>query len=125
MSMREHKREITKSVRDFFERGMRGHTAVWELTSFNDDVYEIKRTGGRPTLKVLIVDIYIFGEADVVELREKYPDIDCIVLVGFYNRYSSSAKDMVKDMGFGLFTNSEFFGALNLTGGKFFNYEKK
>lgn len=123
--MREHRKDITGSTRNFFERGMRGHTAVLDITRIIGDVYEIERTQDRPTLKVLIVDIYIFGEADVVELREAYPDIDCIVLVGFYNRYSLSANNLAKDLGVGLFTIGEFFGALNLTGRNFLNYEKK
>lgn len=124
MCMRAHRLDITRRMREFFENGMRGHTAVWNITQQKGDVYKIERTGDRPGLTVLIVDIYLFGEADVLELTELYLGIDCIVLVGFYNRYSQYAKRLACQMNIGLFENREFFGALNLVGQKFLEYQK-
>lgn len=124
MCMREHRLDITRRMREFFENGMRGHTAVSNITQLKGDVYKIERTGDRPDLTVLIVDIYIFGEADVLELSEMYSGIDSIVLVGFYNRYSRYAKRLACEMNVGLFENREFFGALNLVGHRFLGYQK-
>lgn len=51
--------------------------------------------------------------------------IDCIVLIGFFNRYSQSAKSMAGSMGVGLFDLREFYGALNYSGERFIDYEKQ
>lgn len=122
--MRAHRLDITRRMREFFENGMKGHTAVRSITQQEGDVYRVERTGDRPDLTVIIVDIYIFGEADVLELSEMHPGIDCIVLVGFYNRYSQFAKRLAGQMNIGLFDNREFFGALNLVGKRFLDYQK-
>ena len=119
------RKDIAGSTRDFFVRGMAGHSAVLNITRQEGDVYLIERTNDRPDLRVLIADIYIAGEGDVVEIMYDYSDIDCIVLVGFYNRYSRAAKAYAKEMNIGLYDNREFFGAVNCTGYAFLNYERK
>lgn len=123
--MSENRKKITYSTREFFVKGMRGHSAVDEITLVNGDIYLIKRTEGRPELKILIADIYIAGEADILEITEEHSDLDCIVLVGFYNRYSSYAKDLAMSRDIGLFDNREFFGAIHRSGSAFLNYVKK
>ena len=60
-----------------------------------------------------------------MEITYDYSNIDCIVLVGFYNRYSRAAKEYAKEMNIGLYDNREFFGAVNCTGYAFLNYERK
>ena len=119
------RKDIAPSTRDFFVRGMEGHSAVLSITRQEGDVYLIERTKDRPDLRVLIADIYIAGEGDIVEITYEYSNIDCIVLVGFYNRYSRAAKQYAKEMNIGLYDNREFFGAVNCTGKAFLNYERK
>ena len=104
---------------------MRGHSAVSSITNLGNDMYLIKRTGNRSDIKIIVADIYIAGEAEVYEINPNLFDIDCIVLIGFYNRYSFAAKDLAKSMNVGLFDNREFFGAVNFTGKALVNYEKK
>lgn len=105
--------------------GMEGHSAVWDIKHLGRDVYLIERTNDRPDLKVLIADIYIAGEGDIIEITYDYLEIDCIVLVGFYNRYSRAAKAFAKERNIALYDNREFFGAVNCTGYAFLNYERK
>ena len=119
------RKDIAGSTRDFFVRGMEGHSAVLDITRLDGDVYLIERTNDRPDIKVLIADIYIAGEGDILEITYDYSDIDCIVLVGFYNRYSRAAKNLAKERNIGLYDNREFFGAVNCTGYAFLNYERK
>ena len=73
----------------------------------------------------MVADIYIAGEADLYELSDQIQGIDALILIGFYNRYSSAAKTLAKNMGVGLFTNREFWGAVNLYGDKFIGYFPK
>lgn len=119
------RKDIAPSTREFFVRGMEGHSAVMCIKHLEGDVYLIERTNDRPDLKVLIADIYIAGEGDIIEITYDYSDIDCIVLVGFYNRYSRAAKAFAKERNIALYDNREFFGAVNCTGYAFLNYERK
>lgn len=119
------RKDIAPSTREFFVRGMEGHSAVMCIKHLEVDVYLIERTNGRPDLKVLIADIYIAGEGDIIEITYDYSDIDCIVLVGFYNRYSRAAKAFANERNIALYDNREFFGAVNCTGYAFLNYERK
>lgn len=124
--MRKNNREtVAKTSISYFENGMKGHSALEELIDIGDNQYIIKRTSDRSDLKILIADIYIVGEADILEINSTFIGIDCIVLVGFYNRYSYAAKDLAKKLNVGLFDNREFFGAVNYTGNAFLNYERK
>lgn len=109
----------------FFENGMRGHKAVDSISYKGDNVYIINRTDNRPSLTILVADIYIAGEADILELITTNPNIDCIVLIGFYNRYSGFAKSLATERNIGLYENREFFGAVNCTGKAFLRYERK
>ncbi|CAA0222139.1 hypothetical protein ACE1MK_10835 [Tenacibaculum maritimum] len=120
-----NKQSVATSSKIFFENGMGGHSAVASLTDLGNDLYIIKRTGNRTDLKIIVADIYIAGEAEVHEINPNLHNIDCIVLIGFYNRYSFAAKDLAKSMNVGLFDNREFFGAVNFTGTALVNYEKK
>jgi len=98
---------------------------VMNITYMGGDVYLIERTNNRPEMKVLIADIYIAGEGDIAEIFSEYNDIDCIVLVGFYNRYSCAAKQYARELSIGLYDNREFFGAVNCTGTALLNYKRK
>jgi hypothetical protein len=120
-----NKQAIATSSKIFFENGMRGHSAVTSITDLGNDLYIIKRTGNRSDLKIIVADIYIAGEAEVHEINPNLLNIDCIVLIGFYNKYSFAAKDLAKSMNVGLFDNRDFFGAVNFTGKALVNYEKK
>jgi hypothetical protein len=124
--MREKNRHtVATSSKTFFENGMRGHSAVEKLVHLGDDNYLLVRTDDRPDIKVLVADIYIVGEAEIYEINPNLHEIDCIVLIGFYNRYSSGAKEVAKSMNVGLYDNREFFGAVNFTGKNLINYKKK
>lgn len=119
------RKEIAPSSREFFVKGMMGHSAVRQVSHEGNDIYVIERTLDRPDLRILIADIYIAGEADIIEISSDYSSIDCIVLVGFYNRYSTAAKELARNMGIGLYDKREFFGAVNCTGKALLNYQRK
>ncbi|MCE5320797.1 MAG: hypothetical protein LLF93_06830 [Bacteroidales bacterium] len=124
--MREKNREtVAPSSKTFFENGMNGHSAVRSITDLGNYMYLLKRTADRPDIKILVADIYIAGEAEILEINPNLHDIDCIVLIGFYNRYSIAAKKLAKSMNVGLYDNREFFGAVNCTGKAFINYKRK
>ncbi len=104
---------------------MRGHSAVREILSIGHNKFKIRRTMDRPDLKILVADIYIASIADIIEIDPKSDGISCIVLIGFYNRYSRDAKKYAKELGVALYDNKEFFGAVNCTDKAFLNYVRK
>lgn len=116
---------IAPSSRSYFENGMYGHYAVQGITAEDEHVYVISRSWGRSDVRVYVADIYIASEADIIEICRNHKGIDCIVLIGFFNRYSQSAKSMAGSMGVGLFDLREFYGALNYSGERFIDYEKQ
>ncbi|MEN9884382.1 MAG: hypothetical protein RLZZ420_1599 [Bacteroidota bacterium] len=124
--MREKNREtVSQSSKTFFEHGMNGHSAVRIITDLGNDMYLLKRTADRPDIKILVADIYIVSEAEILEINPNLYDIECIILIGFYNRYSIAAKELAKSMNVGLYDNREFFGAVNCIGKAFINYKRK
>ncbi len=114
-----------RSSLTFFINAIKNHTRVSEVSEVEEHVYEITRTGNRSPLKILVAAIYIASEADIFELKGLYPELDCIVLIGYYNRYSGAAKLLAKRNDIGLFDFREFFGAINFVGQKFLDYEPK
>lgn len=74
-------------------------------------------------LKVHMTNIYVLSESDVEEILLFSPDIDCIVTVSAWNSYTSSANELAKQRGIGLFKFKEFLGALYYEGQRFIDYE--
>lgn len=118
-----NKEIVSEASIDFFVKGMLGHNAVRNISPIDKVRYLIQRTKGRRDIKVLLADIYILAEVDIIEIKSKYRDIDCIVLIGFNNKYSMNAKILAKQFDLALFDSREFFGAINFTGDEFISYE--
>lgn len=114
--------EVEYSSRQNFEKSMHGHSAVASLEQIDCNVYRIERTEGRTPLVVRIAEIYIMGGCDVYEIMADNKNIDAIVLVGYYNRYTSDAKKTAKENKIALFRRDEFYGALHRTGKSFISY---
>lgn len=109
----------------FLCSGNGGALCCDEYYKFRKGCLSHRKEKDRPDLKVLITDIYIAGEGDIIEIMYEYSDIDCIVLVGYYNRYSGAAKDLAKDNNIALYDYREFWGAVHCTGSAFLNYKRK
>ena len=125
MSRDKNRETPLRSSIQYFERVIKGHTAVVSLNEISENVYEIERTKGRPSIKVLVADIYVVSEADIFEIVTTNYELTCVLLIGFYNRYSEDAKKRAMLENIGLFNMKEFFGAINFNGTKLVNYEPK
>jgi len=99
----------------FVEMKLRGHDRVisFERVGSSDQLFAVARTLG-DTLHVWLSDVYTLGEAEFLFLREKNPEINCIVSVSGYNRYTDEAKEQAVRDRVGLFKIGEFLGALNV-----------
>lgn len=125
MSRKANRQKPARSSVEYFERIIKGHSVVTGLTEVSQNVYSIERTGNRPPIRVLVADIYVVSEADIFEIVTSTYQLNCILLIGFYNKYSNAAKQRAKEENIGLFDMKEFFGAINYTGTKLVCYEPK
>jgi hypothetical protein len=97
----------------------------------HDRVASVTRRGSRFILDVVLTDgrkmvvymtnIYCVGEADVVDILDVEPDVTAIVTLSMWNQTSADAAIYGRQQQVGVFTWSNFFGALNYR--KFWLYE--
>lgn len=111
----------SKSSKDIFVQYLNGHTRVTEVEDLGNHIYRVSRKN-LPDIKVAHSNIYILSEADVHELQSSVENLNAIVLVGHWNSYSISAKELGKRNSIGIFQFREFFGAINYEDDKFINY---
>jgi hypothetical protein len=125
MARDKNKQKPLSSSVSYFERVIGNHTAVASIKEVSENIYEIERVFPRTPVRILVADIYVVSEADIIEIVSEHHNLDCVLLIGFYNRTSLAAKERAKSENIGLFDMKEFFGALNFVGEKFINYEPK
>jgi hypothetical protein len=107
----------------FFLDGVRRHDKVISIEAAEEQIYKIKRVPGLGELTVYLTDLYTVGYADVSEIESQSGDINCIVTISVWNGYTSDAKAYATGKRIGLFSFTEFYGALNL--GRFWKYAPK
>lgn len=100
---------------------LKGNKRVKRVSGLDAQNYEIIRDSG-VSLIVHLTNTYIVGEADVYEILSGNGDIKCIVTMSAWNSYTASAKEMCRERGVGLFTFTEFLGAVYYDGRKFVDY---
>ncbi|OJW72065.1 MAG: hypothetical protein BGO68_00810 [Candidatus Amoebophilus sp. 36-38] len=107
---------------EFFKTSMNFHKAVTSSEEIAEVRYLIKREK-KSEIRVFLTNLYIVGIADVYEIIQEFPDVDCIVTMSAWNSYSEQAKMLCKDNKIGLFTYSEYYAALRYDSEEFYNYE--
>src|ERR1035437_2556870 len=113
---------VSYSIITFFERALRAHSKVMNVTRTRDISFEVDLTnGGR--INVLIVDEYTLGLAALHRAVDEFPETEFIVTGGNWNGYTIEAKDWGTAHDLGVFNLEEFLGDLNWTEPK--KYYKK
>jgi hypothetical protein len=97
---------------EFFERAMAQHRKVECCEQVQRELYQLTRRDGLSPLRVLLVNIYTVGVADVIELLGEFPGLQAIVILSNWNGYTTDAKEYAKQRGVGVFVMNEFLGAL-------------
>lgn len=82
----------------------------------------IVKRNEKKSLNLFLTNIYIVGEADVIEILADAPETNAIVTMSAWNSYSRDAKIYAKELDVGLFTFSEFLGAVYYDGKSFLDY---
>lgn len=108
--------------RDFFFKLISNHSRVEEIEQIGIPLYSITKINGN-VINALLVDIYIIGDAEILDLMSRYSDIDAIINISMWNSNIPTAKDIAREHKIGLFELKEFMGALNCVSRKaFLNY---
>ncbi len=87
-----------------------------------DQIFYINRRHG-DTISVYLTNLYTIGIADYLDIRNNYPEVNCIVTVSAWNGYTSGAKNIALKDRVGLFVMPEYMGAMNVQ--RFWAYVKK
>ncbi len=101
---------------------LRSNGRVSETHQLDEHRFKVDRRGV-PDLNVYLTNIYIVGEADIIEILAEAPETNAIVTMSAWNGYSNDAKSYAKDHDVGLFKFGEFLGAVYYVGKQFLDYE--
>lgn len=115
------KRPRQESI-DALSKYLRSNAVVRETNQLDEHRFLVIRNE-KPDLNVYLTNIYIVGEADVIEILAEAPDTNAIVTMSAWNSYSNDAKSYAKEQGIGLFKFGEFLGAIYYVGQRFLDYE--
>ncbi|MDA8002503.1 MAG: hypothetical protein MPK62_04735 [Alphaproteobacteria bacterium] len=96
----------------FVENRLHDHSKVDQFVRTKDILFRIERMNGE-TIYMLLLNAYCLGVATIHQAKAKFPEADYIVLSGDWCEYTKEAKQYGKDNGLGIFTISEFMGALH------------
>jgi transcription elongation factor GreA-like protein len=97
---------------EFFERALGGHGNVLQLVRTRDILFTLNRKRPVDLVKILLVNTYIFGEADFYRARDEFVEANCIVSAGEWNGYTQEAKELGASEGIGLFMPKELIAAI-------------
>ena len=104
-----------------FQRYLEGKPVVSQVQQIKAQLFRIERWN-KPSLLVHVTNLYIVSEADVYEILADDPEVDCIVTMSAWNSYTTSAKEMCREQGIGLFQFKEFMGAVYYSGTDMLDY---
>lgn len=103
---------VSYSSITFFKDALNTHNKVKSVVRENDIFFKIEHINNN-MLNTLILDEYRFGVAGLMKALDEFPEAKYIVIGGNWNKATSEAMNYAKDNKIGIFTFSEFFGALN------------
>jgi hypothetical protein len=114
---------VSYSAIAWLEGALKGHKRVTNFVRERDIVFVIDRPSPFPAIRLLLLSEYTLGLATLLKAQGEFPDVNCIIVGSDWNAYTQDAKQHSLGNSFGLFTFSEFFGAIHYE--KFYEYAKK
>jgi hypothetical protein len=113
VSRDEDVREYTRSEYAFVERGLKQHTSVSMLEREFDRVYLVHRYE-LPSLRFVMLNEYELTGDHVRTARTRYGSFDAVLINNPNGKPTSTALEVAKEMGVGIFKWGAFLGRLNL-----------
>jgi len=104
--------DVPFSATSFVMGVLKSHKKVSGFERTRDVVFDIVRVPPLGSVRAVLTDIYTIGLAQLLDAIKRVPGVNCVVTAGDWNGYTVEAKDHALQNEIGLFTVSEFFGAL-------------
>lgn len=98
----------------FFEKMMRTHSDIRDVTALGDGVFELSRISGQ-ILRVFVCECYSFGAAEYIETTENLNNLDAVIISSNWCGYTFDAKALGRAEKVGLFNIRGLMVALNKT----------
>lgn len=95
----------------YFENAMERHNKVIRCRRISASYYEIQREDSS-IIFVFVSNYYALSVSDYYEITSEY-QIDCLITISNWNRVTQEAYELGISNGVGVFTMSEFMGALH------------
>ncbi|APQ77932.1 hypothetical protein CF060_13640 [Clostridium botulinum] len=95
----------------FFERLVKGHSRVINVTRDRDIFFRIERDDDT-ILNTLLLNEYRFGIASLSKALEEFPETKYIVIGGNWNQSTLEADNYAEENRIGIYNFSEFLGAI-------------
>lgn len=105
-----------------FITALQGHSKIVSASHRSGTYLLDVRLENSTRLVVYMTNLYVVGEADVVEILGGHPDVNCIVTLSAWNMTGEDAVTYGRSRMVGVFKWKEFFGAINYR--KFWLYEE-
>ena len=81
--------KVEPSTITFFEKVLREHRKVATFQRTRDILFSLSLIDGRE-MRVLLVNVYTLGLADVIEARNEFPELNHVVTASAWNSYQST-----------------------------------
>lgn len=104
---------VSYSTIVWFESRLNAHKNVKSFQRRNDIVFDIRRIRQDDSVTAVIVSEYVFGEASLHKVLSDFRDINLIVLIGNWNKFTQDASQASYQTGIPLFRFGEFYSALS------------
>lgn len=89
----------------------------------SDQILKVYRSGIHENLIIYAVDAYVLGEGATLEIIQKNPGINTILVMSLWNQYVGKAKLLAKEHNVALFTFNELMGAVYYSGKSYLDYK--
>jgi hypothetical protein len=107
----------------FLERVLKNHENIINLKRKKDILFTFERIKQNDSLSLLCLDSYVFGENDLYQVLEEFPEVDIICIGSIWNFYTRDAKILALEKKLGLYRVDEIKGGIHFD--KFWLYHKK
>ncbi len=109
-------RHLLTAAVNYFDGVIGKQKKVVELELFEKKLYyaifKINMIDGR-SLNVYVADVYALTAADILEIKSKFENVNCVVVVSNWNHYTTEAVRVGESMGIKVYTLKEFMKAIN------------
>lgn len=96
----------------WFESLLTGHPNILSFDRRDDIVFDIRRRKQDDTISVVIVSDYVFGIASFYKVLSDFRNINAIVLIGNWNKFTAEAREASHQSRRPLFSTKEIYAAL-------------